>query len=160
LKTLSSLSRRRLVVPSRTVVIGLTLLLAAGAGSAGAQRSDSLPPAIATAFHQTYPGARILTVSRERRDGKVVYEIESRDGPMRRDLIYSLEGNTVEIEDILPADSVPAPVRTAVQRDLPGAAILGAERVTTGAVIVYEVQVKKSGRTRLLVYDPAGVRKE
>lgn len=147
-------------MPVRSVVASLTLLLVVGAGSVVAQKSDSLPPAVATAFHQAYPDAKILHVSRERRDGKIVYEIESQDGPMRRDLIYDLEGHNIEIEDILPADSVPAPVRAAVERDLQGATILGAERVTTGAVIVYEVQVRTSGRTRLLVYDPAGVRKE
>lgn len=138
----------------------LALMLVAGAGSAVGQRADTLPTAVATAFRTAYPNAKVLHVSRERRDGKVVYEIESQDGPMRRDLIYGLQGQSIEIEDILPADSVPAPVRAAVERDLAGATILGAERVTTGAVVVYEVQVRKGGRTRLLNYDPAGVRKE
>ena len=145
---------------SRSVVSFLALLVVAGAGPARAQRSDSLPRAIATAFRQAYPDAKILHVSRERREGKVVYEIESQDGPTRRDLIYDLAGHTIEIEEMLPSDSVPAAVRAAVERDLKDATILGAERVATGEVIVYEVQVRKSGRTRILTYDPAGVRKE
>jgi hypothetical protein len=147
-------------VPSQTMIIGLTLLLAAAAGPAGAQRSDSLPPAIAAAFRQAYPAARVLNVSRERRDGKVVYEIESLDGSARRDLIYDLAGQTLEIEDVIPADSVPAAVRAGLERDLKGATLVGAERVTTGTVVVYEVQARRNGRTRYLTYDPDGVRKE
>jgi 2-methylcitrate dehydratase PrpD len=147
-------------VPARSVLTLLALLIAAGASSAPAQRSDSLPAVIATAFHQAYPGARILRVSRELQEGKVVYEIESQDGSMRRDLLYGVDAQTLEIEEILPADSVPAVVRAAVQRDLAGAAILGGERIMRGAVTVYEVQVKKGGRTQILTYDPAGVRKE
>ena len=144
----------------RLVVVLLALLLAAGVGSAMAQRSDSLPPAVATAFHQAYPNATILNVSRELQEGKVVYEIESQDGPMRRDLLYGVDGQTLEIEEILPADSVPAAVRAAVERDLAGATILGGERIMRGAVTLYEVQLKKGGRTQIFTYDPAGVRKE
>jgi hypothetical protein len=147
-------------VPSRMVIAVLTLLLAAGTGSAAAQRSDSLPPAIATAFRQAYPGARILNVSRERRDGKVVYEIESQDGPARRDLIYDLAGQTLEIEDIIPPDSVPAAVRAGLERDMKGATLVGAERVTRGSVVLYEVEARRGGRSRYLTYDPDGVRKE
>jgi hypothetical protein len=147
-------------VPSRMVIAVLALLLAAGRGSVAAQRSDSLPPAIAAGFRQAYPAARILNVSRERRDGKVVYEIESQDGPARRDLIYDLQGQTLEIEDVIPADSVPAAVRAGLERDMKGATLVGAERVTTGTVVVYEVQARRNGRTRYLTYDPDGVRKE
>lgn len=147
-------------MPGRSLVIVLALLLAAGAASAQAQRRDSLPTVIATAFHQAYPDARVLNVSRERRDGKWVYEIESQDGPTRRDLIYDLAGNTLEIEEIIPADSVPAAVRAAVERDMKGATLVGAERVTRGTVTLYEVEIRRNGRRQYLTYDPDGVRKE
>lgn len=146
---------------SRMVIVALAVLLVVGPGSAVAQRSDSLPPAIAAAFRQAYAGARILNVSRERREGKVVYEIESQDGPTRRDLIYDLTGQVLEIEEVIPADSVPAAVRAALERDLPGATLVGAERVTRGTVILYEVEARKGGgKSRYLTYAPDGARKE
>lgn len=147
-------------MPARSVISLLALLLGAGAGSAMAQRSDSLPPVIATAFHAAYPNATILNVSREPQDGKIVYEIESRDGSMRRDLLYALDGQVIEIEEMLPADSVPAAVRAALERDVKGATLVSAERVTRGDVVLYEVQARRNGRTQALTYDPAGVRKE
>ena len=147
-------------MPGRLLVAVLILLLAAGAGPARAQRRDTLPTAIATVFRTAYPDAKILNVSRERRDGKVVYEIESRDGATRRDLIYDLAGRNLETEEVIPAASVPAAVRAAVERDVKGATIAGAERVTRETVILYEVRVRAGGRTRFLTYDPAGKRVE
>lgn len=142
------------------LVWSLPVLLLVPAAAAQGQRGDTLPSVVGTAFHQAYPSARILHVSRELQEGQVVYEIESQDGSMRRDLLYGVDAQTLEIEEILPADSVPAVVRAAVQRDLAGAAILGGERIMRGAVTVYEVQIRKGGRTEILTYDPAGVRKE
>ena len=142
----------------RSVALLLALALAADAVTAVAQSPPTLPPAITTAFRLTYPGATILHVSKERRDGQVVYEVESQDGPVRRDLLYDFNGQTIEIEETIPADSLPATVHTAVGRDAPGAAVVVVERVTSGAAISYEVQVRVSGRSRILTYDAAGRR--
>lgn len=134
-------------------------VLGLAAGPVWAQ-GTAAPQPVLTAFHQAYPNATILHVARERRDGKVVYEIESKDGTTRRDLIYNVEGHTLEIEEILPADSVPAAVRAGLERDLKGATIMGAERVMRGDTVLYEVQARKAGRTQILTYDPEGTRKE
>ena len=142
----------------RSLVSVLILLLAAGA--ARAQRRDTLPTAVAAAFRQAYPEARILNVSRERRAGKVVFEIESQDGPTRRDLIYDLTGRAMEVEEVIPVEAVPATVRAAVEGRLPGATLLGAERVTRDTVTLYELRVRHGGRTSYLTYDPAGKRVE
>ena len=117
---------------------------------------DSLPQAVASAFHQAYPAARVLHVSKERRDGKVVYEIESQDGGTRRDLIYSPAGAVLEIEERIPADSVPALVRAAAEQRVAGGTLVAAERVTRGTVLLFEVQLRLNGRSHFLTYDPEG----
>jgi Putative beta-lactamase-inhibitor-like, PepSY-like len=142
----------------RRIATSLALVIIAGVGTVAAQATA--PQAVMNAFKQAYPNATILHVSRERRDGKIVYELETRDGATRRDLIYDLEGHTLEIEEILPADSVPAAVRAGLERDLKGATIMGAERVMRGDTVLYEVQARKAGRTQILTYDPEGARKE
>ena len=144
----------------RRIPTCLALIIIAGVGMVAAQATATAPQAVMSAFKQAYPNATILHVSRERRDGKIVYELETRDGAMRRDLIYDLEGHTLEIEEILPADSVPAAVRAGLERDLKGATIIGAERVMRGDTVLYEVQARKAGRTQILTYDPEGTRKE
>jgi hypothetical protein len=124
-----------------------------GASLAG---QDSLPQAVASAFRQAYPAAHILHVSKERRAGKIVYEIESRDGDTRRDLIYDPAGAVLEIEERIPADSIPAAVRAAAERRVAGAKLVGAERVTRGTVILFEVELRLNGRSRFLTFDPEG----
>lgn len=142
------------------LVWSLPVLLLVPAAAAQGQRGDTLPTVVATAFRQAYPKATTLHVSRETQDGKVVYEVESRDGTTRRDLLYDPQGNVLEIEEMIPADSVPASVRAGLERDLPGATLVGAERVQRGDVVLYEVQGRKNGRSQYLTYDPEGVRKE
>jgi hypothetical protein len=127
---------------------------------ATAQDSLSLPAAIRAAFRQAYPNASILQASQERREGKVVYEIESLDGTQRRDLLYDLEGHAIEIEEIIPAHSLPEAVRQAVARDVPAARVAGAERIMRGEVVLYEVQVRHNGRAEYLTYDAKGQRRE
>ncbi len=117
---------------------------------------DSLPQPVASAFRRAYPRAVILNSSKERRQGKVVYEIESRDGRTRRDLIYSAAGGVLEIEEVLPVDSVPGAVRAAAKRQVVGGRLVRAERVTRGSVILFEVQMRLNGRSRFLTYDPEG----
>jgi hypothetical protein len=134
-----------------TWIVGAVALPAASLAG-----QDSLPPAVASAFHQAYPAARVLHVSKERRDGHVVYEIESRDGDTRRDLIYSTAGAVLAIEERIPVDSVPALVRAAAQRRVAGGTLVGAERVTRGTVVLFEVQLRRNGRSRFLTYDPEG----
>jgi uncharacterized membrane protein YkoI len=144
----------------RRIATCLALVIIAAVGMVAAQATATAPQAVMNAFKQAYPNATVLHVSRERRDGKIVYELETRDGTMRRDLIYDLEGHTLEIEEIIPADSVPAAVRAGLERDLKGATIMGAERVMRGDTVLYEVQARKAGRTQILTYDPEGTRKE
>ena len=141
-------------MPARRVVAWIVAAVALPGASLAGQ--DSLPPAVASAFQQAYPVARVLHVSKERRDGRVVYEIESRDGATRRDLIYSPAGAVLEIEERIPVDSVPAVVRAAAERRVARGTLVGAERVTRGTVILFEVQLRLNGRSRFLTYDPEG----
>lgn len=150
----------RLSVTARVTPLVFTLVLTVAARPAGAQDSLALPAVVLTAFRQAYPNARILHATRERRDGKVVYEVESLDGSLRRDLLYDPKGHAIEIEEVIPADSMPEAVRAALARDVQEAEVVRAERITRGEVILYEIQVRRNGRTRSLTYDSNGRRRE
>lgn len=136
--------------------LAIWTVLAAAVTAARAAAQGSLPAAVAGAFHQTYPAARVLHVSKERREGRVVYEIESRDGSTRRDLIYTPAGEVLEIEERIPPDSVPRAVRAAAETQVPGGKLVGAERVTRGAVVQFEIEMRRNGRSRFLTFDPEG----
>ncbi|HEY3383363.1 MAG TPA: PepSY-like domain-containing protein [Vicinamibacterales bacterium] len=101
-----------------------------------------LPTAIADAFKKTYPDAVIKNVAKEVENGKTVYEVESTDKGMGRDLIYNPDGTVSEIEEeIKPAD-LPAPVSAALHELHPKATIAKAEKLTRGTVVEYEFALK------------------
>ncbi len=134
------------------VSLGGTTFAAAQAKPA----KPALPQAVSAAFHQAYPSATILSWSREKDNGKMVYEVESRDGTTRRDLLYSSTGETLEIEETIPAADLPAPVQEALKSAAPGATVTRAERVTRGPVVTYELAIKVGGKTSSLAFDPNG----
>jgi hypothetical protein len=47
-------------------------------------------------------------------------------------------------------------VRAAAQRQVAGGKLVGAERVTRGDVILFEVQMRLNGRARFLTFDLEG----
>src|SRR5512140_1895314 len=60
-----------------------------------------LPAAVKSAFHKSYPHATIKGLAKETENGKTYYEIESIDGKLHRDLLYTPEGDAYEIEETI-----------------------------------------------------------
>jgi hypothetical protein len=109
--------------------------------------TKDLPQTVHAAFAKAYPKAVINGVSTEKVNGKTVYEIESTDGAVRRDVQYSSDGSTIEIEESLPTAQLPVAVRKTVDQAHPHATILKAERIVKGSTSTYEVLVE-SGHVR------------
>ena len=85
------------------------------------------------------------------RDG-TVYEAEFRVGGVEHSVRVSAAGEVLERRREVPAARLPAAVRAAAQRALPGGVIEEAEAVLggSGAPERYELEVKVGGRTRRL----------
>lgn len=118
--------------------------------------SKDLPQAVMDAFKKTYPNAVIQCVSKETEDGQTFFEIESKDGDVQRDLLYSADGQTVLVEETVNPDSIPAVVKEAVAKELPKGRIKKSEKVIEGGQIRYEFQVKSRKHEYELVLDPGG----
>jgi len=115
-----------------------------------------IPPAVLGAFHRSYPSAKIRGASTEVEKGKKYYEIESLDGNQARDILYLSDGTAVEIEERVPADSLPAAVRESVAKVFPGAEITKAERLTKGDASSFEIHVQSGPKKGSVVTDTAG----
>ncbi len=130
------------------------VLAAACAAPAGAQAPANAKPApaaspalklpapILAAFQKSYPNAVIKTASSEKDKGKVVWEVESTENGLGRDLVYEPDGRVVEMEEQIAVGDLPAPVTEAVKASYPKAVITKAERLTRGATLHYELQLK------------------
>ena len=66
-----------------------------------------VPNAVLNSFHKAYPKAEIKGLSTEMEKGKKYYEIESVDGSIRRDLLFTPAGKIAEIEETIPSSELP-----------------------------------------------------
>jgi hypothetical protein len=88
----------------------------------------------------------IKNTAKETENGKAVYEVESVDKGMNRDLIYNPDGTVVECEEqISPAD-LPAPVAAALKQLYPKATITKAEKLMKGQTLQYEMALKGAAK--------------
>jgi uncharacterized membrane protein YkoI len=139
-------------------ICALLILTFATAGHAQERKlaKKDLPAAVMAAFQRVYPNATIKAVAEEKKDGKVCYEVESLDGGTSRDLLYLVDGTVVEIEEAIPVAELPQVVMAAVAAKYPKAKVLKAEKVTKGAVVTYDVEVRTGGRKVAVDVDASG----
>lgn len=109
-----------------------------------------LPPAVLGAFRGSYPNAVIQAVSQEIQDGIAYYEITSLEDSVRRDILYTVQGGLVEVEEAIGAGALPEQAARAVADRYPDAVMTHAEMITRGAVTTYEVALR-SGKRRIEV---------
>jgi uncharacterized membrane protein YkoI len=115
-----------------------------------------LPAAVKNSFEKSYPNAKIKGVSKEEENGKTYYEVESVDGKMNRDLLYTPEGVAYEIEETIAAKALPQTVTDALKKEFTKYTVSKAEKTTKGTSIQYDVAVKSGKKTYEVSIDPAG----
>ena len=109
----------------------------------------SVPSAVIKAFKSAYPNATIKGFAREKENGKVFYEIESKDGDVGRDVLYNADGSVAEIEETVAVGDLPAAIRESINSKYPNAVITKAEKTMQGETVGYEV-FAKYGKGRLV----------
>jgi uncharacterized membrane protein YkoI len=115
-----------------------------------------LPAAVLNAFKTAYPKAVIKGTSKETEKGVTYYEVESVDGKLNRDLLYTADGKAAEIEEAVAPESLPAAVQQALTKAYPGCKILKAEALTKGPEKMFELQIQVNGKKQGVTIDPSG----
>ena len=140
-------------VLAMVIVLGSGLALPA---SAKKIKRSEVPEAVMSAFAGRYPKASVRNFLREKQDGKTVFEIESLDGVVKRDVSFAADGTVLEVEQSIAADALPEPVKQSLQAKHPKAKIKAAEKAIRGADVAYELVLKQGRRTLEVVLDPSG----
>jgi len=148
-----------------TLVIILTfsifsiVLAAEGKKEEGTEKKiakKELPSAVLTAFEKAYPEAKILGTSMETEDSTTYFEIESKDGKVKRDLLYKADGTVKEIEERVAQTDLPAAIKEAIAKEYPKGKIRKGEKTTRDNVVEYELIVR-NGKDKLeVVLDETG----
>lgn len=116
-----------------------------------------IPSAVLNAFESAYPNAKIKGQAIENEKGKKFYEIESIDGTVARDLLYTPEGKVHEIEETADPATLPDNLKNTFAREYPKGKIVKAEKVTTDDTLVtYEVRVRLGKKSKSIVFDGSG----
>jgi hypothetical protein len=115
-----------------------------------------LPPAVLNAFKTAYPQAVIKGASKETEKDVTYYEIESVDGKMNRDLLYTADGKVVEVEEAVAPGALPSAVRQALAKAYPGHKVLKAEELVKGGQKYFELQIQVKDKKIGVTVDPSG----
>jgi hypothetical protein len=107
-----------------------------------ADPAATLPAPILAAFRTSYPNATIKRAAKETENGKTVWEVESVDSGLARDLVYNPDGTVVEFEEQVEPASLPAAVSAALKAKYPKATITKAEKLMKGTALTYEIALK------------------
>ena len=140
------------------VAILVTALSAAAQESKIAEKD--VPAAVVAAFKTAYPAATIKGYAREKENGKVFYEIESKDGSTGRDVLYHPDGSVAEVEETVAASDLPVAAQDIIHTKYPGAVVTKAEKTTEktaqGDKVGYEVIARQGKRRISLEFDGDG----
>lgn len=109
---------------------------------AAAKPKVTLPPAVDAAFKAAYPAATINHVSKEKEGGQEIYEVESVDRGLHRDINYKPDGTVIAMEEEVAEADFPASVAAAIKTRYPKATVVKREKLTKGTTVTYEVQLK------------------
>ena len=104
---------------------------------------EMVPAVVLSSFQKRYPQASVLGYEEEVEHGKTFYEIESKDGAIRRDILFVASGEIAEIEEVVPNTDVPLAIQQAGKAQFPQAEIHRAEKVTRGGRTYYEIGFKQ-----------------
>jgi hypothetical protein len=115
-----------------------------------------VPAAVIAAFKNSYPNATIRGYAQEKEDGKMFYEIESREGSTQRDVLYNPDGTVAEVEESIAATDLPADAQQAIKQKYPRAVIVLAEKTTAGDTVGYEVSLRNGKRRIGMEFDSSG----
>jgi uncharacterized membrane protein YkoI len=132
---------------------------------------NDLPAAVQAAIRSEAPGAKIDDIDKERRSGRLVYEITFAE-PGKNPKLHIAEDGTVLKEDEKIAESsgaaaegpalgtkfrdVPAAVQQAIKEHAPNAAIDDIDKETRSGHVVYEVTFKEPGKNPKLHFNEDG----
>jgi hypothetical protein len=144
-----------------TTLVFVAALLACATVLASAQgeqriKVKDLPGAVTAALHKAYPNAKIRGASKEVENGKTLYEVESVDGKITRDLLYNTDGMCVEIEETIPVKALPSDVADALKKGFPKGKVMKSEQLTKGETIQYELVIQSGKEKHEVVFDAKG----
>jgi len=121
-------------------------LSAAFAAETKVKMADLPMPVQQTVKEQT-KDATLVGITKEKENGKTVYEVETKVNGKGRDILVDTTGAVIEVEQEVEIDSIPAAAKAAIEKKAAGAKITRVETLTKGGKTTYEAAITKGKKT-------------
>jgi hypothetical protein len=139
----------------RLALLATTLLFAPAACAQEKKVTGSAVPApVLAAFAKAFPRAQIIGYAQDVEDGKTLYEVESKEGAIHRDVTFEPDGTLVVVEESIAVKDLPAPVRAALAKEKGRCEL--AEKLIRGKALQYEFHMKDGANEYEVVMDAGG----
>jgi hypothetical protein len=118
---------------------------------------DKLPKAVTEAVKAKFEGAELVSASKEKEDGKEVFEVVIKHKGHNVEVTLTPEGKVVSVEKEIEAKDAPKVVTEALDAKYPKATVKKVEEVTEDGKVTYEfLIVTAEKKTVEVVIDPKG----
>ena len=139
----------------------LALIFTVVAVSAFAQETKiarkNVPSVVLETFAKTYPTATIKQTNKEIKDGVTYFEIESKDGKIKRDVLFSQDGSIAEVEEMIGIKALPHAVTESLGDKYPGQKAISIEKNVKGNATHFEILLSpKKGKKHEVIFDESG----
>ena len=107
-----------------------------------------LPAAVQAAVKDQTKTAKLVGLSKETENGKTTYEAETTLNGKSRDVSFDKSGAIIGIEQEVDLDSIPAPAKAAIQKQIGTGKLKKVESVTErSSPVSYEATIVRNGKT-------------
>lgn len=141
---------------SLVLAAAMTCACAATAQEKKVSKKD-LPPAVQKTVEAQSANAAVRGFSEEQQNGKTYYEAEMIVNGRHKDVLMDASGVVVEVEEEVAWNSLPADVKSGLEKQAAGAKIRKVESLSKhDKVVAYEAVVLTDGRKKEVQVGPNG----
>ena len=119
--------------------------------------SDALPPPVRQTAEAQSQGAKVEKNSQVNRASKIYYEVEMQVSGHKKEITIDPSGELTKVEEVVPIDTVPAGVKSAIDKAASRGKLLKVKTIIShGKLVAYEAAVDVGGLKTEFKLTPSG----
>jgi len=150
---------RALLLPLGSSLLLLTAFCLRATAAEDAEQKvslDKIPPAAAKAIKDLTGGVKITNLSKEKDEGKVVFEAQFSAKGHVHEVTVDEKGKLVSDEKVIEISEAPAPVQKAIEHEAAGGKVEKLERIDEGGKVSFEALIATKGKRTEIKFDGKG----
>jgi uncharacterized membrane protein YkoI len=117
---------------------------------------EGIPAAAAKTLKAQAGGEKITGVSKEKEEGKIIFEASFTKKGRAHDVTVDESGKLVSDEETIPLAEAPEAVRAALEKEHPGGKVEKMERISERGKTSFEALVSSKRKREEIKFDPRG----